>query len=55
MQSVMTRHWAQQAMAKGHHGGTCHAQRRIPASSAPQYMLWMMICEITPVAIATSM
>ena len=55
MQSAMTRHWAQQAMAKGHHGGMPHAQRRIPVPNAPQYMLWMMSCEITPVAIATSM
>ena len=55
MQSTMACHWAQQAMAKGHHGGTCYAQRCIPAPSAPQYMLWMMSCEITPVAIATSM
>lgn len=55
MQPTITRRWAQQAMAKGHHGGTRHAQRRIPVPSAPQYMLWMMSCEITPVAIATSM
>lgn len=53
MQSTMFRHSAQQAMTKGHHGGP-PAQRRIPEPNTPQYMLWMMSCEITPVAIATS-